>query len=128
MLFLICLILLIIGAVMLCIVDDDYILGSAFVFAVGVLGTIASIIVFCVNCIGAEGYIAKNQARYDSLTYQYENNFYDNDNDIGKKELMSEIQSWNEDLAWYKTNQRNLWIGVYIPNVYDQLDFIELHG
>lgn len=128
MLFWICLVLLIIGVVMMFIVDDNYIIGSAFIFAVGVLGTAASVIILCINYIGSESYVAKNQVRYDSFTYQYENHFYDNDNDIGKKELMSEIQSWNEDLAWYKANQRNLWIGIYIPNVYDQFDFIELHG
>ncbi len=127
MLFWICLALLIIGVVMLFIVDDNYIIGSAFIFAVGLFGTIISIIFLCVSYIRIDGDVKKNQVRYDSLMYQYENCLYDNDNDVGKKELMSEIQSWNEDLAWYKTNQRNLWIGIYIPNVYDQFDFIELH-
>ena len=128
MLFWIFLVLLIIGVVTLFIVSDDYIPMSASIFAVGLFGVIISVIVLCGSYIGIDGDVKKDQVRYDSLTYQYENCFYDNDNDIGKKELMSEIQSWNEDLAWYKTNQRNLWIGIYIPNVYDQFDFIELHG
>lgn len=128
MLFWIFLILLIIGVVMLFIVSDDYIPMSASIFAVGLFGVIISVIFLCVAYIGLDGDVKSNQVRYDSLMYQYENCLYDNDNDVGKKELMSEIQSWNEDLAWYKTNQRNLWIGIYIPNVYDQFDFIELHG
>lgn len=126
MLFWILVILLSVGVVAL-INCDDCIMGAAFTFGVGFLGTIASVAILCVNYIGIDGYIVKNQVRYDSLMYQYENCLYDNDNDVGKKELMSEIQSWNEDLAWYKAIQRNLWIGIYIPNVYDQFDFIELH-
>ena len=126
MLFLIFLTLLLVGVAMLFTISDDYILISASIFAVGLLSIIASIVVLCVNYIGIDGNVKSNQVRYDSLMYQYENCLYDNDNDIGKKELMSEIQSWNEDLAWHKTMQRDPWIGIYIPDVYDQFDFIEL--
>lgn len=125
MLFLIFLTLLLVGVAMLFIASDDYIPMSAGIFAIGFLSVIASVVVLCVNYIGIDGDVERNQVRYDSLTYQYENYLYDND--VGKKELMSEIQSWNEDLAWYKTMQRNPWIGIYIPDVYDQFDFIELH-
>ena len=127
MLFLIFLTLLLVGVAMLFIASDDYIPMSAGIFAIGFLSVIASVVVFCVNYIGIDGNVERNQVRYDSLMYQYENCLYDNDNDVGKKELMSEIQSWNEDLAWHKTMQRDPWIGIYIPDVYDQFDFIELH-
>lgn len=93
-----------------------------------IVGTIASIIcVLCLVCsyAGLDGYIAENKARYESLTYQYENDLYDNDNDLGKKELMNEIREWNEDLAWYKANQTDFWIGVFIPDIFDQFEFIE---
>ena len=127
MLFLIFLTLLIVGVGMMFAISDDYIPMSASIFAIGLFGVIASVVVLCVNYIGIDGDVERNQVRYDSLMYQYENYLYDNDNDVGKKELMSEIQNWNEDLAWDKTMQRNPWIGIYIPNVYDQFDFIELH-
>lgn len=127
MLFWIFLILLIVGVVMMFIISDDYIPMSASIFAIGLFGTIISVIFLCVSYIKLDGDVKSNQVRYDSLMYQYENCLYDNDNDVGKKELMSEIQSWNEDLAWHKTMQRDPWIGIYIPNVYDQFDFIELH-
>lgn len=127
MLFLIFLTLLIVGVAMMRTISDDYIPMSASIFAIGLLGTISSVTLLCVAYIGLDGEVKSNQVKYDSLMYQYENCLYDNDNDVGKKELMSEIQSWNEDLAWHKTMQRNPWIGIYIPNVYDQFDFIELH-
>lgn len=127
MLFLIFLTLLIVGVGIMLTISDDYIPMSAGIFAIGALGVICSVVILCVNYIGIDGDVERNRVRYDSLMYQYENYLYDNDNDVGKKELMSEIQSWNEDLIWYKTMQRNPWIGIYIPNVYDQFDFIELH-
>lgn len=76
--------------------------------------------------INADASVAKWETHYESLTYQLENNLYDNDNDIGKKELMDEIRKWNEDLAYCKEIQRNFWVGIYYPNVYDNLEFIPL--
>lgn len=76
--------------------------------------------------INADASVAKWETQYESLTYQLENNLYDNDNDIGKKELMDEIREWNEDLAYCKKIQRNFWVGIYYPNVYDNLEFIPL--
>lgn len=96
--------------------------------AFGGLAFIIMIIVMCYSYIGIDGYIAKNQVRYETLVYQYENDIYDNDNDLGNKDLMEDIQEWNEDLAWYKENQDDFWIGIFIPNVYDQFEFIELKG
>ena len=78
------------------------------------------------NYLGIEGNVSQMNIRYEMLTYQYENDVYENDNDIGKRELITDIQSWNEDLAWHKENQRDLWIGIYIPNIYDQFESISL--
>lgn len=78
------------------------------------------------SSIGVDASVAKWETQYESLTYQLENNLYDNDNDIGKKELMDEIREWNGDLAYHKKIQRNFWVGIYYPNVYDNLEFIPL--
>ena len=105
--------------------DDEWVFNIGVAFEVtGWVAVLVSIIVFTVNYTGLDGYIEENKARYESLTYQYENELYDNDNDIGKKELMSEIQDWNEDLARHKANHDDFWIGIYIPDVYDQFEFI----
>lgn len=70
--------------------------------------------------------VASNEKRYESLTYQYENDLYDNDNDVGKKELMKEIQEWNEDLAWRKSACNSIWIGWFVPDELAEFDYIEL--
>ena len=92
----------------------------------GIFGIIASVVVLAINYIGIDGYIARMNTRYESLVYQYENDIYDNDNDLGKRDLMEDIQRWNEDLAANQKNQHDFWIGIYIPDIYDQFEYIEL--
>ncbi len=91
-------------------------------------GTIAIIMLvfIIVGNLAPNAKIAKYQARYDSLVYQYENNIYDNDNDLGKRDLMEDIEAWNTDLAYRKKIQRNFWVGIFYPNIYDDFVFIEL--
>lgn len=69
--------------------------------------------------------VAANKEIYNSLTYQLENNLYDNDNDLGKKELYKEIQEWNKDVVYYQNIQDNFWFGIYYPNVFDQFKTID---
>lgn len=101
---------------------------------IGCILIIPSIVVIAVSLIGmivtyidVDGYVCKHETRYEQLVYEYENDIYDNDNDVGKKELMDDIREWNEDLAWNKTMQRDFWIGIFIPNIYDDFEFIEIN-
>ena len=131
MLFFVFVAILIVGIILLIAYDYDCMVGEWCLYLgsietlIGSIAVIISIIIFCCSYTGVDGQIAAYQARHESLTYQYENDFYDNGNDLGKKELMSEIQEWNEDLAYYKENQDDFWIGIYIPDIYDQFEFIE---
>lgn len=106
----------------------DWIENLYFAFnMVGSIATVVSIIIMLINHIGVDAGINKNKQIYNSLVYQYENAILDWDDDVvGKKELYNQIQEWNKDLAWYKSAQRDFWIGTYIPNIYDQFEFIEL--
>ena len=100
-------------------------LGIA-ISVIGIFGIIASVVVLAINYIGIDGYIARMNTRYETLVYQYENDIYGNDNDLGKRELMVDIQNWNEDLSSRRERQHDFWIGIYIPNIYDQFEYIEL--
>lgn len=66
------------------------------------------------------------QKRYEVLQYQIDHNMYDNDNEYGKKALYDDISSWNVDLAYKKQAQRDFWIGIFYPNIYDDFDYIGL--
>lgn len=94
--------------------------------SIGFIVAIIMLIVIIVKNTNVDAYVAENQMRYEMLVYQYENDIYDNDNDLGKRDLMEDIQEWNEDLAYYRKAQDDFWVGIFHPNVYDQFEFIEL--
>ena len=103
---------------------------------VGVVSMVASCIsgiavlfmliaIFITN-VSAKPEIEANKQRYDSLVYQAEARLYENDNDVGKKDLANQIQEWNEDLARGKALQNDFWVGIFIPNIYDEFEFIPM--
>ena len=75
--------------------------------------------------VGSESYLASMQEKRSALVYQLENNLYDNDNDLGKKELYSEITEYNCDVAKGKIMQDNMWVYNLYADVYDDLELIE---
>jgi hypothetical protein len=105
--------------------DGEETAGGALLILFGILSILA-VIVFAYTYIGLDARISENQTRYEMLTYQWDNNFYDNDNDVGKQQLVDQIREWNEDLSRYKKLQHDVWIGVFVPDVFDQFEFISL--
>lgn len=106
--------------------EDITLFIGGLLTAIGVIGFVITLSVLLSSHIGVDGDIVKYETRYEQLVYEYENDIYENDNDLGKKELMNNIQAWNEDLAWRKANQKDFWIGIFIPNIYDQFNPIKL--
>lgn len=97
----------------------------------GVATTVVNVfltIVIITNLVSAPGFVASNHQRYDSLVHQVESGMYNNDNEYGKKELANQVQEWNEDLAKGKALQKNFWVGIFYPNVYDEFEFIPIEN
>ena len=92
----------------------------------GGLAVAISLVVILLTYIDIDGFIAESHVRYDTLVFQYENDVYENDNDLGKRELMEDIQHWNEDLSRYKALQDDFWIGIFYPDIFDQFELIPL--
>lgn len=92
------------------------------------LGTIAAFIagIIIIDSNAAlDAKIAEKEQIRSSLVYQLENDIYENDNDLGKKNLYDQIQNYNSNLAYYKGVQDDFWLGIFYPDIYDQFEFIE---
>ena len=106
-------------------VNDDTLFCSVVGFIMCLIIIVMCIGIVCAH-VGIEGQIRSNIEEYNSLVYQAENNLYENDNDYGKKELASEITEWNTSLAEHKALQRDFWVGIFYPNIYDELEYIPI--
>ena len=103
--------------------------------AISVISLVFSVIAFASSTVlggisivaraGADAYLASMQEKRSALVYQLENDIYDNDNDLGKKELYSEITEYNCDVAEGKIKQNNIWVSNLYCDVYDELELIE---
>ena len=69
---------------------------------------------------------AEKQETYKSLVYKAETESIRDDFGILNKEYIDEVQTWNEDIAYNQALTHNIWIGVFIPNFYDNLECIDL--
>lgn len=98
----------------------------ALLGGVAVIALIVLLICAFVNHAEGPGKHAEYRARYEALTFEAESGFYNNDNEYGKKELMDQIREWNESVSEGKAMQRNFWVGIFIPNIYDDLEPIRL--
>ena len=99
---------------------------STIISVIAGIAFVVMLIVVIVNNVGVEASIEANKQRYESLIYQAENNLYENDNDLGKKELVNQIQEWNEDLARGKALHDDFWVGIFYADIYDEFNFIPM--
>ena len=99
---------------------------STIISVIAGIAFVVMLIVVIANNVGVEASIEANKQRYESLIYQAKNNLYENDNDLGKKELANQIQEWNEDLARGKALQDDFWVGIFYADIYDEFDFIPM--
>lgn len=89
-----------------------------------IISAVLGVIAVSAN-VGSEAYLSSMQEKRSALVYQLENDLYDNDNDLGKKELYSEITEYNCDVAKGKIMQDNIWVYNLYADVYDDLELIE---
>lgn len=56
---------------------------------------------------------------------QLENNLYDNDNDLGKKDLYDQITEYNKDVVSGRELHDKFLTACFYPDIYDDLELIE---
>lgn len=100
---------------------------------VGLIGAVIFGIVVAVSTVAiinenvySDALYEKYTTRKATLEWRLEQDYTDNDNNLGATELYKEIQEYNEDLASAKSNRANPWLRIYAGEYVDRLEPIEL--
>ena len=101
---------------------------------IGLIGAVIFGIVVAVSTVAiinenvySDALYEKYTTRKATLEWRLEQDYTDNDNNLGATELYKEIQEYNEDLASAKSNRANPWLKIYAGEYVDRLEFIELN-
>lgn len=100
-------------------------IASAVISALLGIAMLIMLLVVIINNSAVDAKKTELIQKHDIMVYQLENNLYDNDNDLGKKELFNDISAYNTTVAKGKTMQRDFWWGPFYPNIYDDLELID---
>ena len=93
----------------------------------GVFGffLIIEICIIAASHFGTQACVEKNKETFKAITYKIENGIYNDDFGLLTPEGMNEIQEWNEDVAYYQNIQNDFWLGIFVPDIYDQFEYID---
>lgn len=91
----------------------------------GIVMVFSTIVVINEN-VYSDSLYEKYTTRREVLEWRLEQDYTDNDNNLGATELYKEIQEYNEDLATAKANRANPWLKIYAGEYVDRLEPIEL--
>ncbi len=98
--------------------------GVIMTFVSGVIAIFMLIIIFGCYCS------TKDEARRYKIEREYiiaeinDENCY-NEYGLLEKNIAYKIEDWNDFVIFNKKYQRNFWIGIFIPNVFDDLEPID---
>ena len=143
MIFWLCLAILIIGIGLIVIgcIDWDYkknklfdflydnddtlkFIGGIITFISGFI-MIIMITILCCMYIGIDARVEKSKETFDAITYKVESGACRDEFGLLNKEVIDEIQSWNESVIYYQKMQNDFWVGIFYPDVYDQFETID---
>ena len=93
----------------------------------GLALVVCGIISICIHS-SADATAAEYNVERRSLVYQLENNLYDNDNDLGKKELYDQITEYNKNIVSGRELHYKFLTECFYPDIYDDLELIEFDG
>ena len=102
------------------------IIGLIGTIIFGIVVVFSTIIVVDEN-VYSDALYEKYTARREALEWRLEQNYTDNDNNLGATELYKEIQEYNENLASAKANRANPWLKIYAGEYVDRLEFIKMN-
>ena len=75
--------------------------------------------------INLDAQIEQNKERYKALEYKVTSGACRDELGLLSKEVIDEVQEWNEDIKYCQEAQDDFWVGIFHPNIFDQFETID---
>lgn len=95
----------------------------SIIFATAALITLISFILCNIDADATKDALIVEQSM---LNKQIEDHWYNNLTENGKRDLVAKIEEYNKGLAYSKKLSHNKYVGILIPNIYDDIDYINI--
>ena len=105
---------------------DETILAVGWVTSI-VSGIVALIMLGCIIGVhtNIEAHLESDRETYSALVYKMECTTCRDEFGFLSKEVIDEVQMWNKDVRYHQAAQNDFWVGIFIPNVYDEFKTID---
>lgn len=105
--------------------DDGFIIAGCVTSVIS--GFVALFMLFCIifSHTNVEAKLEQKREVYNALTYKMESTSCRDEFGFLSKEVIDEVQKWNESIRYYRFVQDDFWNGIFYPNVYDQFKTID---
>lgn len=100
------------------------VMGATIVIVIAII-VFTTLGIMFKNYINANAEAAQLHERYNAIVYKIESDSCRDEFGLLNKEIIDEIQKWNENITYYQAKKDNFWIGIVYPDIYDQFQTID---
>ena len=105
--------------------DDDIKYTGVALTVISAVIVVGMLIGICGTQIFSKADSARHEETYKALTYKLESGACRDEFGLLSKSVVDEIQCWNEDVVSKQKMQNNFWVGIFVPDIYDEFKTIE---
>jgi hypothetical protein len=102
---------------------DGMILAGSTITVISFSAAMLMMVAIISNNLKADAKKEELREQYSAIMYKVENGR--DELGIKDKEILDDIEQWNTSIKHYKTLQSNVWIGIFVPDIYDEFDTID---
>lgn len=103
---------------------DGFVATSIFVFIAAVIMIAVAVDSNAYKDVTFENY----KMKYNALTHQLKDDYYDTDFYDGRKALIDDILKYNTTVIYGRAKHNSAWIGCFYPEDWESLPLIELES
>lgn len=86
---------------------------------------IIMMIILCCTFINVDARVERDKEIYNALKYKATSGACCDEYGFLREDVIDEVKEWNKYVRFRQIAQDDLWVGIFYPDVYDQLEVID---